>query len=131
MFDTAEETELWAAVTSVYGSFLAGDRAAVDGVIAADATVWDAFEERLARGRDELDALRDARPSDEPSPVELRAIEPVIDIYGDIGVVRHLLVVRYDADSGIDEQHVRNTSVWQRRGGRWQCIHNHEDLLGG
>lgn len=126
---TAGHEELWAAVTSVYDAFVAGDRAAVDRVIAPDATVWDAFEERLVRGREELDALRDARPEDEPRPEELRAVEPVIDVYGDIGVVRHVLVVHYPTGAGVADQRVRNTSVWQRRDGRWQCIHNHEDLV--
>lgn len=128
--EAAEQAELWSTVTSVYDAFVAGDRAAVDRVIAQDATIWDAFEERLVRGRSELDALRDGRPAGGPRPQELRAVEPVIDIYGDVGVVRHLLLVRYPADAGIAEQRVRNTSVWQRRDGRWQCVHNHEDLLG-
>jgi len=127
---TPEHAELWAAVTSVYDAFLAGDRAAVDRMIDPEATVWDAFEEQLARGRKELDALRETRPPDGPRPLELRAIDPVIDIYGEIGVVRHLLLVRYAPDAGEPEQRVRNTSVWQRRDGRWLCVHNHEDLLG-
>lgn len=129
MSASSEHDELWAAVTGVYDAFLAGDRAAVDGLLAPDATVWDAFEERLARGRDELDALRDARPADGPRPVELRATEPVIDLFGDVGLVRHVLLVRYADDAGVGRQRIRNTSVWQRRDGGWRCVHNHEDLL--
>jgi ketosteroid isomerase-like protein len=123
-------SELWATVTSVYDAFLAGDRAAVDRTIAPDATIWDAYDEPLIRGRAQLDALRAARPTDAPRPAALDAVEPVIDVHGDIGVVRHLLVVRWPEGSGLDEQRIRNTSVWKRRDGRWQCVHNHEDLLG-
>lgn len=129
MSASSEIDGLWAAVTGVYEAFLAGDRAGIDRLLASDATVWDAFEERLARGRDELDALREARPADSPVPVALDAVDPVIDVFGDVGVVRHVLLVRYADDARVAPQRIRNTSVWQRRGGRWQCVHNHEDLL--
>jgi ketosteroid isomerase-like protein len=114
----------------MYQAFLAGDLAAVDSLIAADATIWDAYDGTLIRGREELDALRAARPADAPRPERLDPVEPVIDVHGDIGIVRHLLIVRWPAGSGIEEQRIRNTSVWLRRDGRWQCVHNHEDLLG-
>jgi len=125
-----EHAALWAAVTSVYDAFLAGDRTTVDLMIAPDATIWDAYDEGLVRGREELDALRAARPADAPRPERLDAVDPVIDVHGEIGIVRHLLMVSWPAGSGIGDQRIRNTSVWLRRDGRWQCIHNHEDLLG-
>jgi ketosteroid isomerase-like protein len=125
----AEATELWAAVNAIYDGFLAGDRAAIDANIAPDATIWDSAHAPLIRGKAELDAVRDARPSDGPSPVELRASEPVIDLYGDVGVVRHLLVARFAPESGRPEIRIRNTSVWRRDGGRWLCVHNHEDVV--
>lgn len=118
---------VWAAVGAIYDGFLAGDRAAIDANIADDATMWDAFHAPLIRGKEELDAVRDARPSEGPRPSELRADDPVIDVFGDVAVVRHILTV---VTPGEPEQRVRNTSVWRRDdGGRWLCIHNHEDLL--
>jgi ketosteroid isomerase-like protein len=118
---------VWAAVGAIYDGFLAGDRRAIDANIAADATMWDAFHAPLIRGKAELDAVRDARPSDGAPPTELRADDPVIDVFGDIALVRHVLTV---VTPGEPEQRVRNTSVWRRdSGGRWLCIHNHEDLL--
>jgi len=117
---------VWAAVTAIYDGFLAGDRAAVDANIADDATVWDASHAPLLRGKAELDALRDARPSDGPKPAELHAEEPVVDVFGDTALVRHVLRV---VTPGEPEQRVRTTSVWRRSGERWLCVHNHEDLL--
>ena len=127
---TGADAELWAAVKSVYEAFLAGDGAAVDRRIALDATIWAAYDEKLVRGREELDVLRAARPADAPRPERLDAVDPVIDVHGDIGIVRHLLIVRWPTGSGIEDQRIRNTSVWQHREGHWQCVHNHEDLLG-
>jgi ketosteroid isomerase-like protein len=49
----------------------------------------------------------------------------VIDVWDDVSLVRHLLTVVYPDGS---EQRVRNTGVWRRVGGRWLCVHNHEDL---
>jgi ketosteroid isomerase-like protein len=118
---------VWAAVGAIYDGFLAGDRAAIDANIAADATIWDAFHVPLIRGKEELDAVRDGRPSDGLRPTGLRPDDPVIDVFGDIAVVRHILTV---VTPGEPEQRAGNTSVWRRDGGgRWLCIHNHEDLL--
>lgn len=125
-----ERDALWAAVTAIYDGFLAGDRTAVDARISPDATLWDAFHAPLVRGREELDALRDARPADAPMPSEIDAHDPVIEVFGDVGVVRHLLTVRYPPGAGRAEQRIRNTGVWRRHAdGRWLCVHNHEDLL--
>ena len=118
--------DVWAAVTAIYAGFLAGDREAIDARISPDATMWDAFHEPLIRGKDELDAVRDARPAGGAQPIDLRATEPVIDVDGDVALVRHVLTAVY-ADGA--EQRIRNTGVWRLTGGRWLCVHNHEDLL--
>jgi ketosteroid isomerase-like protein len=121
----ADAEEVWAAVNAIYAGFLAGDRAAIDANISPAATVWDSAHEPLIRGKAELDAVRDARPADGPKPAGLDATEPVIDVFGELAVVRHILLVRL-ADA---TERIRNTSVWQKTEGRWLCIHNHEDLV--
>ena len=125
-----DRDDLWAAVTAIYDGYLAGDRTAVDARISPDATLWDASHAPLVRGRDELDALRDARPADAPKPSEIDAHDAVIDVFDDVAVVRHLLTVRYPPGAGRAEQRIRNTGVWRRAAdGRWLCVHNHEDVL--
>jgi ketosteroid isomerase-like protein len=124
-----DEEEVWAAVQAIYAGFLAGDRAAIDAYIAEDATIWDSVHEPLVRGKRELDALRDARPADGPRPSGLDPREPVIDVLGDVALVRHVLVVRFPPASGEGEQRIRNTSVWRRADDRWLCVHNHEDVV--
>jgi ketosteroid isomerase-like protein len=122
-----ETEDVWEAVNAIYRGYLAGDRAAIDANLSPEATFWDSAHEPLVRGKEELDALRDARPADGPKPSDLQAIEPVIDVYGDTAVVRHVLLVHFD-DSPTER--IRNTSVWRRTGGRWLCVHNHEDVVG-
>jgi ketosteroid isomerase-like protein len=124
-----EQERLWAAVNAIYEGFLAGDREAIDRNISPDATMWDSSHEPLLRGKAALDAVRDARP-DGPSPSSLEAIDPVIDVFGDIGLVRHVLVASFPPESGKPELRIRNTSVWRKSGDRWLCLHNHEDVLG-
>ena len=119
---TADEAAVWSAVRAIYAAFLAGDREAIDARLAGDATIWDLFHEPLLRGK----AERDARPPGGPSPTSLEATDPVIDVYGDTAVVRHLLTAELPDGS---ELRVRNTGVWRREGDRWLCVHNHEDLL--
>jgi ketosteroid isomerase-like protein len=118
------EDEVWAAVNAIYDGFVAGDRAAIDANISPSATVWDSSHEPLLRGKADLDAVRDARPTDGPKP-ELEAVDPVIEVFGDIGVVRHVLLVHLPDRT----ERIRNTSVWRKTNGRWLCIHNHEDLV--
>ena len=118
----SDRDNVWAAVSAIYEAFLVGDRDAIDDGLAPDATLWDAFHEPLLRGK----AERDARPpNDRPEPSALRAHDEVIDVWGDVALVRHLLTVVYPDGS---EERVRNTGVWRRADGRWLCVHNHEDL---
>ena len=53
----------------------------------------------------------------------------MIDVFGDIALVRHVLIVRFPPDAGVPDERIRNTSVWRRTDGRWLCIHNHEDVV--
>jgi ketosteroid isomerase-like protein len=122
-----EAAAVWAAMTAVYTSYLAGDRAAIDATIAPDASMWDSAYEPLVRGKEQLDAVRDARPADGPQPTGLRPIDPMIDVFGDTALVRHVLLVDF-ADA--PAQRIRNTSVWRKVDGRWLCVHNHEDVVG-
>ncbi|GIF23259.1 ketosteroid isomerase-like protein [Actinoplanes tereljensis] len=125
---TDDQQAIWAAINDLYQGFLAGDRARVDGHLRPDATVWDSEEPALAHGKAELDALRAARPSgpDAPAVTGIETYLPVIDVYGDTAVLRHVLVVRFD--TRVPEV-VRNTSVWRKSDGRWRASHNHEDVL--
>jgi ketosteroid isomerase-like protein len=125
-----DQRAVWTAMTSVYEYFLAGDSATVDTLMHPDVTIWDSAQPDLARGLAQLQALRTRRPTDESAPkvVGIEATDPVIDVWGDIALVRHLLRVRFSL--GADEI-VRNSSVWRRVEGRWLAVHNHEDVLAG
>jgi ketosteroid isomerase-like protein len=122
--DDDQET-IWAAMNEIYAGFLTGDPDRTDRHIDPDATIWDSAEPDLIRGRDELEALRGRRPPSTP-PDELAASDPVIDVWGDVALVRHLLTVV----EGGQTTRIRNTSVWRRRQGSWLVVHNHEDVLG-
>jgi ketosteroid isomerase-like protein len=115
---------IWQAVNEIYAGFLARDTERIDRRIDPDATIWDSDEPDLVRGRAELDALRRRRPPG-PLPSELRAEDPVIDVWGDVALVRHVLTVVEDGRS----TRIRNTSVWRRTADGWRAVHNHEDVL--
>src|SRR3954447_21011765 len=108
--DTEQEV-VWAAVQAIYTGFLAGDRAAIDANISPEATVWDSAHEALVRGREQLDAVRDARPAAGPTPTGLEALDPVIGVFGDVAVVRHVLVAHFP---NLPDERIRNTSVWRK-----------------
>ena len=123
-----ETEDVWAAVNGIYRGFLADDRAAIDAHLSPEATLWDSVHEPLLRGKDDLDALRDARPTGGPKPTDLVAVDPVIDVFGDTALVRHVLLAHFD---GAPTERIRNTSVWRKVDGRWLCVHNHEDVVAG
>jgi len=125
-----DEDEVWARVRSIYDGFLAADTERVDALLHHDVTIWDSAEFQLARGLEQLRDMRKRRPRDPgvPAVSALHAREPVIDIWGDTALVRHVLIV--EMSDGM-RQTVRNTSVWRRVEGVWLAVHNHEDVAGG
>jgi hypothetical protein len=126
---TEDEQDVWNRMQAVYAGFLAGEPAAVDALLHPEVTLWDSAQFGLVRGLGELAELRKRRPSGAgPGVVRLEANEPVIDVWGDTALVRHLLVVEL-ADGSTET--VRNTSVWRRTDGQWLAVHNHEDVAGG
>lgn len=129
---SGEAQRVWDAMRAVYAGFLAGRPGDVDAHLHADVTIWDSGHEPLVQGLAGLAALRAARPSAGgagPRVTDLAATDPVVDVWGDVAVLRHVLRVRFD---GAPDEVVRNTSVWRRQpDGRWLAVHNHEDVVGG
>jgi ketosteroid isomerase-like protein len=125
-----DAAEVWARVRAIYDGFLAGDSDGVDALLHRDVTIWDSAEFHLSRG---LRQLREMRRRRSPDPgattvIRLDAKDPVIDVWGDTALVRHVLIV--ELSDGTRET-VRNTSVWRRTEGAWLAVHNHEDTAGG
>lgn len=126
---TTDARWLASAVTEMYDAYMTADRARADSFIAEDVTLWDTEHEPLVYGLTGLNALRDSRPSGRVAAVAgIDVTEPVVDVWGDMAVVRHTFTVRFIDPSATPER-VRNTAVWQRRDGRWLIVHNHEDVL--
>lgn len=126
---SGDAADLWAIQLDLYDAFLAQDRERVDAHISADGTMWDSDHVPLIHGLDGLNVVRAARPSGEGAirPIGLKALEPVIDVWGDTALTRHVLVVEF-GDAAPDET-ARVTGVWRRIDGRWLNVHNHEDVL--
>lgn len=126
---TGDEQLIWDAICVMYDHYLNADRPAADSFIHDDCTMWDSENPRLHRGLAALNEIRNARPEGGgPEGVsELAAVLPVIDVWGDVAVAKHILIVEF-VDGSPTEQ-IRNTGVWRRVDGRWMMFHNHEDVL--
>src|SRR6478609_1287622 len=94
---TSADTQwLRAAVTDMYDAYLASDRSRADSYIADDVTLWDTEHEPLVYGLTGLNELRDSRPAGSVAAVAgIDVTEPIVDILGDIAVVRHTFTVRF------------------------------------
>jgi ketosteroid isomerase-like protein len=127
---TEDQEAVWASMTRIYELFMAGDSASVDTLMHPDVTIWDSDEPAMATGLTELRAIRARRPVDPDAPkvVAIEATDPVIEVWGDIALVRHVMRVRFSPED-VPDQVVRNTSVWRRVDGTWLAAHNHEDVL--
>ncbi|MFD8377458.1 hypothetical protein ACFV2X_02560 [Streptomyces sp. NPDC059679] len=83
----------------MYEAYAAGDREAIDARFDPGATVWDSAAEPLLLGKADLDRLRDERPAagagDGPEETGLDAYDPVIDVFGDLALVRYWLRVDF------------------------------------
>ncbi len=120
---------IWAATLDIYAGFLAGDRSRIDSHLHPQGTFWDSAEAELIRGKAELDAARHRRPPAAGAPVvvELTAVDPVVDVWGDTALARHWLTVRFE-DGTPSPESVRVTTVWRFTDGSWLAVHNHEDV---
>ena len=81
---------------------------------------------------DELEEAR-ARPADAPpSPMEILG-EQISDVkarpYGETVVVTALNTVTARTPEGESTIRYRRSTVWVRRGGRWQCVHFHASRI--
>ena len=125
-----DEAEIWTRVRAIYDGFLVGDTGGVDALLQRDVTIWDSAEFSLIHGLGQLRDMRMRRSPDPGGPrvTRLDARDPVIDVWGDTALVRHVLIV--ELSDGTRET-VRNTSVWRRAEGGWLAVHNHEDIAGG
>lgn len=110
----------------MYEAYDAGDRAGIDALLTTDATIWDSVEPALIVSRQQLDKVRDARPTDGPLETGLRAYDEVIDVWGDTALARYLL--RVDFEEG-EPEIVRTTTVLRRSSAGWHIVHVHENTL--
>ncbi|GID28644.1 nuclear transport factor 2 family protein [Paractinoplanes brasiliensis] len=118
-----------AGIDDMYAAFLAGDRARFDSHLHEDVTTWETHLPGPLRTRRELDDYRDIRDSAGERPVlsRMAAVDKRIDVWGDVGVARYVLVTE-DASSGA-EQHSRVTDVLRRVDGNWRIVHHHSELV--
>lgn len=128
----ADQLAIWTEQKAIYGGFLAGDASRVDHRIAEEATIWDWETERLSKGHDEFNKVRAARPKGDDIPVAigLTTDDPVITIFGDLALCRHLVTGRYRMpDASILDRVLRCTLLWRKRDGEWWIMHSHEDII--
>lgn len=118
-----------AGIDDMYAAFVAGDRTRFDAHLHEDVTTWETHLPGPLRTRRELDEYRDTRDGAGKRPVltALSATDKRIDVWGDVGVARYVLVSR-DAATGA-EQRTRVTDVLRCLDGRWRIVHHHAELV--
>lgn len=127
--NNSDKDAIWSGVQAILDGFLSKDRTRIDSFIHEDATLWDSSERPLVHGLGELNALRDRRPADGGGRkvLAIDAINPRIDIYGDVALCLYELVITFE--DGSPEEHIRNTALWRKFPKGWLAIHNHEDVI--
>jgi hypothetical protein len=81
---------------------------------------------------DELNEARERPAGAPPSPMEILG-EQISDVqarvYGETAVVTALNTVTARTPEGQSTIRYRRSTVWVRRGGRWQCVHFHASRI--
>lgn len=125
---------VWSVITSMYAAYTRQDRAAIDACLDPDATIWDSAAAPLLCGKADLDRIRGERPEAGEGPREagLEAYDPVIDIFGDLALLRYWLRVEFvpdDSGAPLMPEIVRNTAALRRYEDEiWRIVHLHEDV---
>ncbi|GAA3120155.1 DUF4440 domain-containing protein [Streptosporangium carneum] len=125
----ADAEAISAGIDDMYDAFLRADRARFDGHLHAEVTTWESHLPGPLRTRAELDAYRDERDRSgaRPALAGLSAWDKRIDVWGDTGVARYVLVAEpHDGPA----EHSRVTDVLRRADGVWLIVHHHSELLG-
>jgi hypothetical protein len=127
---TGAAADVWAVQLDLYEGFTTKDRPRIDRHIAVDGTMWDSEYEPLIFGLAGLNEVRAMRPTgpDAVQPVALEPSDPVVTVWNDFAVSRHMLTVTFD-DPATRPERVRVTGVWRLLEGEWINVHNHEDVL--
>ncbi len=128
-FAEAGAAAIAVGIDDMYAAFLAGDRARFDAHLHDEVTTWETHLPGPLRTRRELDAYRNGRDAAGERPVlaALIATDKRIDVWGEVGVARYVLVAR-TADGG-PEEHTRVTDVLRCVDGAWQIMHHHAELV--
>ncbi|MGW0994235.1 nuclear transport factor 2 family protein [Streptomyces sp. NPDC002523] len=125
---------VWSVITGMYAAYTRQDRAAIDACLDPDATIWDSAAAPLLCGKADLDRVRDGRPAagDGPEESGLDAYDPVIDVFGDLALLRYWLRVDFAPDASgapLRPELVRNTAVLRCYPDQdWRIVHLHEDV---
>ncbi len=117
-----------AGIDDMYDAFLEADRRRFDGHLHAEVTTWETHLPGPLRTRAELDAYREDRDRSgaRPALTRLSARDKRIDVWGETGVARYVLVAE-PPDGPV--QHSRVTDVLRRADGEWLIVHHHSELL--
>lgn len=127
MTGITDAERVWERILTMYRLAERADHAAVDALLSPDVTLWVTDETPLLRGLAQLHAARSRRPDPGQGPAfTIVAREPVIDVRGDLAIARHVFDLLVPGSGS--PLLVRNTSVWERVGGDWLLLHNHEDV---
>ncbi|MFE9657018.1 nuclear transport factor 2 family protein [Micromonospora sp. NPDC006431] len=128
-FVEAGAAAIAAGIDDMYEAFLAGDRPRFDAHLHAEVTTWETHLPGPLRTREQLDAYRDQRDaaSQRPRLAVLAARDKRVDVWGEVGVARYVLVAQAHAEQA--PQFTRVTDVLRRIDGRWLIVHHHAELL--
>ncbi|MEH1016924.1 nuclear transport factor 2 family protein [Micromonospora sp. CPCC 206060] len=128
--DAGPAAAIAAGIDDMYAAFLAGDRRRFDAHLHPEVTTWETHLPGPLRTRAQLDAYRDERDAAgrRPQLAVLDARDKRIDVWGEVGLARYLLVAQ---DGGPDSpgQFTRVTDVFRRVDGAWLIVHHHAELL--
>ncbi|RGC69287.1 hypothetical protein C5N14_08440 [Micromonospora sp. MW-13] len=127
-FAEAGSAAIAAGIDDMYEAFLAGDRPRFDAHLHAEVTTWESHLPGPLRTRSQLDAYREQRDAaGRPRLAVLAARDKHIDVWGDFGVARYVLVAQAQAQD--PPALTRVTDVLRRVGGRWLIVHHHAELV--
>ncbi|WBB75850.1 nuclear transport factor 2 family protein [Micromonospora sp. WMMD1128] len=128
-FAEAGAAEIAAGIDDMYAAFLAGDRERFDAHLHPEVTTWETHLPGPLRTRAELDDYRARRDAagQRPRLAVLAARDKRIDVWGESGVARYVLVSQLGPDD--EPELTRVTDVVRRIDGRWVIVHHHAELV--
>jgi ketosteroid isomerase-like protein len=129
-YPMSEKVAIVRVIKGIFEDFAAHRPDGIEAALDPNCTVWDVFLPELIHGQAERERYHaaDQAQSQARGKLSYEITEPLVDIWGEVGLARYYLTFTYEPPNATSGR-VRISSVLHRVDDRWRVVHHHEGIV--